>query len=340
MPDAGFHFAAPWWLLGLPVPLLTWLWLRLTAPRREFERYRGYADRHLLPHLLGLREASPQSARQRWLAWSALWALLTVAAAGPRWDYTDMQLFRPGSDLVILLDLSRSMDVTDVSPSRLGRARQEIEDLIDENRYSRVGLIGFASVAHIISPLTEDGATLLRQLPAISTDLVQLKGSRVTEALARARQMLAGQPADSSRHLLLITDGDFEEPGYLELAAELNTAGIHLHVLGVGTAAGGPVPGPDGAPLRFPRLGTVVSRLDEAALQQLAEQGGGIYRRADFEAADTAAVLGKVAADSRAAAVADAKTRVWNERYFWLTALVMLLVLPRFRRVAAARSGT
>ena len=79
MPDPGFHLLSPWWLLALPLPLLVWLWLRLTVPRRELDRYRGYADRHLLPHLLGMREAAPDAARRRWLAWSGLWALLIVA---------------------------------------------------------------------------------------------------------------------------------------------------------------------------------------------------------------------------------------------------------------------
>jgi Ca-activated chloride channel family protein len=338
MPEAGFHFASPWWLLALPAPLLVWLWLRLTQPRRDIERYRGYADAHLLPHLLGMRDAAPHGIRRRLLAWTALWLLLVLALAGPRWDYTDMQLFRPGSDLVILLDLSRSMDVADVAPSRLARARQEIEDLLKHNRHSRVGLIAFASIAHIMSPLTEDGATLLRQLPAISTDLVQLKGSRVTEALVRARQMLGGQPADSSRHLLLITDGDFADPDYLEMATELAAADIRVHVLGIGTLEGAAVPGPGNAPLRHPRHGTVISRLDEQNLQALAERGGGLYRRADYDDADTDALLARIAADSRAEAVAEAKTRVWNERFFWLVALVMLLLLPRFRRVAARRS--
>jgi Ca-activated chloride channel family protein len=339
MPEAGLHFAAPWWLLALPVPLLVWLWLRLTVPRRDIERYRGYADAHLLPHLLGIRNAAPGSVRRRLLLWGALWLLLVLALAGPRWDYTDMQLFRPGSDLVILLDLSRSMDVADVAPTRLARARQEIEDLIQRNRYSRIGLIAFASVAHIMSPLTEDGATLLRQLPAISTDLVQLKGSRVTEALVRARQMLAGQPADSSRHLLLITDGDFADPDYLELTAELAAAEISVHVLGIGTLEGGPVPGPGNAPLRHPRHGTVLSRLDEEHLQELAQRGGGIYLRADYDDGDTDALLARIAAGSRATAVAEAKTRIWNERYFWLVGLIMLLLLPRFRRLAAGRNA-
>ena len=81
--------------------------------------------------------------------------------AGPRWDYEDVRLFHPGNNLLILLDISRSMQADDVAPSRLGRARQEIQDLIMQNRQVRLGLIAFASVPHVLSPITEDTVTIL-----------------------------------------------------------------------------------------------------------------------------------------------------------------------------------
>ena len=224
------------------------------------------------------------------------------------------------------------MDVTDVSPSRLARARQEIQDLVENNRHSRVGLIGFATLAHIITPLTEDGNSLLTLLPALSTDLVELKGSRLAEALVRAEQMLSGQPADSSRHLLLITDGDFGDGNFEEHIKRLTSEGVHLHILGMGTEKGGPVPdknnnilhGPDGAP--------VISALNEAYLKQLAKAGNGIYRHADYRDQDTSALLDRIGKVSHAEVVANQKTRIWNERYYWLVALAMLLVLPIYRR--------
>jgi Ca-activated chloride channel family protein len=332
MPEAGFHFAHPWLLLLLLAPLLVWLWLRITSPIEHSERYREYADARLLPLLLGRHDLPPRQQWQRFLAWTVLWALLVVAIAGPRWSYRDIQLFRPGSDLLILLDLSSSMNATDVSPSRLTRARQEIQDLIENNRHSRIGLIGFATQAHIIAPLTEDGNSLLIMLPAISTDLVELKGSRLADALVRAEQMLAGQPEDSSRHLLLITDGDFGDAEHVDIVKRLASEGVHLHVLGVGTEEGGPVPG-EGNTLLYHQNGTqVISRLDQDNLKALAESGNGIYQRADFRDHDTEELLGVIGKVSHAEVVADQKTRIWNEHFFWLVALAMMLALPMFRR--------
>lgn len=332
MPEAGFQFAHPWLLLLLLAPLPVWLWLRLSTPQEHAARYRDYADARLLPFLTGRHDLPPRQQWRRFLAWSALWALLVTAIAGPRWDYRDVQLFRPGSDLVILLDLSRSMDVTDVSPSRLARARQEIQDLVEQNRYARVGLIGFATLAHIIAPLTEDDNSLLALLPALSTDLVEFKGSRLTEALQRAEQMLAGQPANSSKHLLLITDGDFADENLEETVKGLADEGVHLHILGLGTGKGGLVPQADRIPLRQPDGTPVMSRLDEAGLKKLAEAGNGSYQRADYRGDDTEALLDSIGKTSNAEVVANQKTRIWNERYFWLVGLAMLALLPMYRR--------
>jgi len=332
MPEAGFHFAHPWLLLLLLAPLPVWLWLHMTSTREYSGRYRAYADARLLPFLMGRHDLPARQQWQRFLAWTVLWAVLVSAIAGPRWDFRDVQLFRPGSDLIILLDLSRSMDVTDISPSRLTRARQEIQDLIENNRHSRLGLIGFATLAHIIAPLTEDGNSLRVLLPALSTDLVELKGSRLTEALARAQQMLAGQPADSSRHLLLITDGDFGDGNLEEYVKRLSREGVHLHVLGMGSEAGGPVPGAGNSPLRQQDGTPVISRLDEENLKKLAQVGNGIYQRADYRDADTTALLDSIGVVSHAEVVANQKTRIWNEHYYWLVGLAMLLVLPLYRR--------
>ncbi|MEA2094758.1 MAG: VWA domain-containing protein [Pseudomonadota bacterium] len=332
MPEAGFHFAHSWLLLLLLAPLPVWLWLRISSPREHNERYRAYADARLLPFLLGRHDLPQRQQWRRFLAWSALWGLLVIAIAGPRWDFRDVQLFRPGSDLVILLDLSSSMDVTDISPSRLARARQEIQDLIENNRHSRLGLIGFATLAHIIAPLSEDGNSLRVLLPALSTDLVELKGSRLTEALARAQQMLAGQPADSSRHLLLITDGDFGDGNLEEYVKRLTREGVHLHVLGMGSEEGGPVPGAGNSFLLQQDGSPVISRLDEDSLKKLAKVGKGVYQRADYRDVDTAALLDSISRVSHAEVVANQNTRIWNERYFWLVGLAMLLVLPLYRR--------
>ncbi len=330
------HFAQPIWLWALLVPLLVWLWPRRNKSFSQQARLQRYADAHLLPHLI---LAGPSQTRfRRWLSlWSLLWCLGVVAMAGPRLGYSDVDLYRPGTNLVILLDLSRSMQVADVKPTRLARARQEIEDLLDSSRGMRVGLIAFASVAHVVAPITEDSDTLRNLLPSISTELVRWQGSRLSQALEKARRLLGGQPKDSAHAVLLISDGDFPEPGLQRHVALLHSEGIPVHVLGVGTLEGGPVPGEDGGWVRGNNGRPVISRLDEQGLQRLAEAGGGLYRRADFRDQDTRNMLERVMAEGRPTADREGTQRVWNERYHLLVLLMLAGLLWWYRQAGSAR---
>jgi len=332
VPDAGFHFSSPWWLLTLLLAFPVGAWLRRSTISGKIARINRYADHHLLPHLTGSRELHARERWRRFSRWALFWSVLVIAMAAPRWDYADVQLFRPGADLVILLDISRSMEVTDVQPSRLSRARQEIEDLINRNREVRIGLIAFASVAHVVAPITEDGQAIRNLLPSISSDLVRLQGSRLGQALERARVLFAGQPKKSQHSILLISDGDFADRDLAQQVKSIAADGVRLHVLGMGTLEGGPVPGHNTQFLKDNRRQTIVSRLDEDGLRQIAELGGGIYQNADYRDDDTTTILELSASRSSPQAAEDEQVRVWNERFYWLVIPVLLLLLPMFRQ--------
>ncbi len=337
MPEASFHFARPEWLfalLGL-LPVLAWLIFSVTRPSKG--PIHRYADEHLLPHLTGVRELDVNERWGRFIRWALLWILAVIAMAGPRWDYTDIQAFSPGSDLIILLDISRSMNVADVQPSRLARARQEIQDLVQLNREVRIGLIAFATVAHIVSPITEDGQSILNALPALSTELTDLQGSRLNAALDRAEQLLSGQPSEGGRSILLISDGDFDEPDLIQRAQALADNDIHLHVLGVGSTGGGPIPARVGqSDLLRDRNGRIIdSRLNEELLQQMTESGDGLYLRADFRDQDSRQILKRAALRAAAPSETNDKTRIWNERFYWMLLPLLLMLLPTFRRSRA-----
>mgnify|MGYP001817321154 CR=1 FL=1 len=331
----SFHFAEPAWLwaLTLCIPVAMWLWLARHMGNND--RIDQYADKHLLPYLLGRSEADSRTRWRRYARWAGLWFILVLAMAGPRWDFTDVQLFRPGTNLVVLFDISRSMEVGDVQPNRMARARQELEDLLDKNRGVRVGLIAFASVSHVVSPITEDMNGIRRVLSALDTQLVRLQGSRLSFALDRARELLAGQPEDSTGSLLIISDGDFDESGLEQRLQSLAEAGIPVHVLGVGTARGGSVPGPNGTILKDRRGQPVLSRLNETQLRELASAGGGIYRQADFRDSDTNSILDEVKTQALPDSGSEERTRIWNERFYWLAGFALILLLPRFRRSMA-----
>jgi Ca-activated chloride channel family protein len=237
---------------------------------------------------------------------------------------------------VVLFDISRSMEVADVKPNRLARARQEVEDLLNENRGIRVGLIGFASVAHVVSPITEDMNGIRRMLPALETSLVQLQGSRLSYALDRAAELLAGQPEESVGSLLLVSDGDFDEPGLEDRVRAFADAGVRVHVLGIGTPEGDAVPGPNpGEPWIRDRQGQrVISALNEAQLEALAKAGNGIYQRADYRDSDTGNILAQIKAQALPKTDSEERTRIWNERFYWFAGLALLMLLPLFRRTA------
>jgi len=323
-------FAQPLWLWALVVPLL--LWFQPTVRRRGDRRYERYADPELLPHLLLKQERLSARWRRTFLLWTLLWSLGCLAMAGPRWDYTEIKLFQPGLDLVILLDLSQSMDVTDDKPSRLERALQEIKDLLDQRPEARIGLIGFASVAHVMVPITDDLDTVRHLLPALSTGLINLSGSRLSAALERAERLLSGQPPGGKRALLLVSDGDLAEHGMDVEVGKLRAQGISVHVLGVGSPEGGPVPDAQGGWLKDKRGKRIISRLNEPALQSIAKWGGGIYIRADFRDSDTRALIETM---QHAAAGTKGKTqssiRIWEERFYWLVGLMMVAILLWFR---------
>ena len=334
MPESGLHFARPEWLfalLGL-LPVLAWLILSVTRPSQG--PIHRYADPQLLPHLTGIRDLEVNERWGRFVRWALLWILAVIAMAGPRWDFTDIQAFAPGSDLVILLDISRSMNVADVPPSRLARARQEVQDLVQLNRQVRIGLIAFATVAHIVSPITEDGQSILNALPALTTDLGNLQGSRLNVALDRAEQLLSGQPTDGGRSILLISDGDFDEPNLPERIKQLADKGIQFNALGVGSTGGGPVPANIGeGDLLRDRDGHIInSRLNESLLRELTQIGHGIYVKADYRDQDSQQILQRAAKRAVAATATDEKTRVWNERFYWMLLPVLLMLLPVFRR--------
>jgi Ca-activated chloride channel family protein len=340
---AAFHFSNPVWLWALLLCLPVALWLvlarRLLASRNE--RVQEYADNHLLPHLLGRSEASTRTQWLRFARWTAIWALLVAAMAGPRWDFTDVQLFRPGTNLIVLFDISRSMNVADVQPTRLARARQELEDLLNENRGVRVGLIGFASVAHVVSPVTEDMNGIRRVLSALDTKLVQLQGSRLSFALERAQELIAGQPKESINSLLIITDGDFDESGLELRLKEFADANVRVHILGVGTPEGDAVPGQNSPWIQGRSGQPILSSLNEALLKSMARAGNGLFLQADYREDDTRKILAEVKAQALPSEDRDERTRVWNERFYWLAGLALLLLLPLFRRTLPGyRPGT
>lgn len=326
---AEFHFIRPYWLIAL-VPLAVFL---VWFARRRFaiRRWRDVVDPALMPHML---IGGGQVTRRRLTsALGVVGGLMILALAGPAWERMSQPVFRSQDALVIALDLSRSMDVTDVKPSRLARARYKISDILERRDEGQTALVVYAAEPYVVSPLTDDTRTIASQLPALDTALMPSQGSRADRALEQAGELLR-QAGAAGGSVLLVTDG-LASARDSSAASALLESGYRVSVLGVGTEEGGPISGSGGFVKR--RDGSIVlARLEERGLRDVATAGGGDYLLMTADETDVDRLLADVAVRRDETEETGREADLWREEGPWLLLPLLPLVALAFRRGVVA----
>ncbi len=205
--------------------------------------------------------------------------LMVVALAGPMWGFRWEQVKRQGIDLVIALDTSRSMLATDVKPDRLGRAKLAVRDLVAETRGDRLGLVAFAGSAFLQCPLTLDRGAFLESLDAIQVGIIPRGGTALAAAIDTSLQAFEGRQGNHQA-MVLITDGESHEGDLDGAIKRAKERGVRIFTVGIGTPEGELIPGPNGGFFKDRQGQVVKSRLDEATLERIAVETGGVYLRA------------------------------------------------------------
>lgn len=206
---------------------------------------------------------------------------LVIALARPQFGTHSKLVKRRGVDVVVALDVSKSMLARDVSPGRTGnrlkRATMEVSGLIDRLEGDRIGLVAFSGAAFVQCPLTSDYSAAKLLLRAMQAGSVPVSGTNLAEALRVGREMFEGAKGGSrSKVMVLISDGEDHQGSYEEEVEQLRKLGVNVHTVGIGTQIGELIPEADGRYLR--REGkTVMTRLQEGTLRAIAEATGGIY---------------------------------------------------------------
>ena len=322
---AEFHFLRPLWLFGL-LPL-TGVLLWSLRQRQQGDPWRPLVDPHLLRRL---RPAAAGAGRRR-LIWPGIAGVLALLAlAGPSWERVPPPAFRSATPpLLIVLDLSRSMTATDLSPDRLAVARSALHALLERLPPRETGLVVFAGGAHRVMPLTWDRRLIQDLLPRLDPALMPVPGSNPAAGLALATALLQ-QAGATAGDVLLVTDGTDEEAQ--ASAGALQQAGYRLLVLGFGTPAGGRIPDPDQGPAGSGG-GPPLLPLDDTALTGLGRAGGGLYLRWNG-AGETLPRLLRAVAPARAGEAVKPGTgsRGWLDRGPWLLLPLLLLAVTGFRR--------
>lgn len=332
------QFATPdafYLLLLLPALALFFVWTH----RRKVRAARSLGDPGLVSRLfLGVSRA-----RDRWKSSFLLGGMffLVLALARPQWGQGAEEVVAKGVDVFILLDTSFSMDATDIAPSRMERARYIASELIDKLRGNRIGLVVFSGTAFVQCPLTLDYGAAKIFLDTITTGVVPEPGTDIAQAIDAARRGFVARDS-KFRVIVLLTDGEETGGSVAAIADAVKDERILIDTVGIGTPAGQPIPVRDDKGnvtdyMRDESGQTVMSRLDEETLSQLALRTGGKY----FRLSDRDEEIKEISDGIMKLEGADLESQLFRrfqERYYWPLGLALLLfvaeaLVPRARRM-------
>jgi len=324
-----FHFLRPHilWLL-IPAALLCWGLARTVLNSGQLQKI---IDPDLLPHLL-LRGG----AKRPWL-FALIFALLAgtiVALAGPTWRKLPTPVYSSQDALVILLDLSPSMMATDLSPNRLTRARLKILDILRQRKDGLTALVAYGGEAHVVTPLTEDTATIANLVPALSPSIVPVPGSNIEMAVETGLRLLR-DGAGGRGQLLAVTDG-IDEMALDTVAKQVADAKVQLDILAIGSGEGSPIPrGDSGGFVTDDSGAIIISNFDARDLAKLARGSGGRYAKISVNDSDIAQLLPDTEAPEQAQ-LTEREFDQWREEGPLLVLLLLPLAALLFRRGALA----
>ncbi len=321
----SFHSPHLLWLLVPLVLLFSWELARHTARAVATWPKIARAWAGAFDVSLGAKHTTAENRPRIWL-WFGL-ALCIVALARPQWGVIEEQVFDQSREVLIAVDLSRSMLAQDVKPSRLDRSKLLITSLLDELKGERVGLVLFAGTAFLQAPLSSDYEVLREFLPALNPDYLPEGGSNYKAMLEASMSAFGTSTAD--RYLIILSDGESTVDDWKGLTDSLKTKGIRIIGLGVGTAQGSFIPEAGGGLVKDERGAVVMSRLNSSTLQELAQVTGGAYTDASAWV-DLAALLRKTVEAGRKGEFAEKNTARLVERFQWFLAPGLLLLLVSF----------
>ncbi len=274
-----FRFAYPEYFWGFwLIPILTIFFIFSRILRKR--ALRKFGDLEIISQLM----PSASNARPVFkfiLLMLALSAFI-LGAARPQFGSKLQTVKREGVEIIIALDVSNSMMAEDIKPNRLERAKRAIDRLISRLKNDKIGLIVFAGEAYTQLPITSDYSSAQLFLASVSPEIVPRQGTAIGAAINLATRSFSPNP-ESSKAIIVITDGENHEDdavGAAQLAAQ---QGIVVHTIGMGLPQGAPIPVVRGGQTDYRRDrdgNIVITRLDEVMLEKISAAGNGIYLRA------------------------------------------------------------
>ncbi|MBI1288694.1 MAG: VWA domain-containing protein [Flavobacteriales bacterium] len=322
-----FRFANEIWLYALLlVPaLLVLFWMNASWRKKVMQQL---GDLNVLETLIPTY--SQNLPRWKRFLFTLALVFLVFGIANPQIGSKYEEVKREGFELMVCLDVSNSMLAEDLTPNRLERAKQAISRLIDRLKNDKIGIVVFAGDAYIQLPMTVDHSAAKLFLRSIDTDIVPTQGT----AIGKAIQLAAGSFSDNTKankSIIVITDGENHEDDALQQATAASEKGIKVYTIGIGSTDGTPIPIYKRGQMlgyRKDRAGnTVVTKLNETMLQQIAAAGDGTYVRANNSRTGLNALMDELEGMQREEFGSKMFTSYEDRfQYFIAAALILLLI--------------
>ncbi len=311
----------------VPALLLLFVWVLLRTRRM----LRDFGNPALLAKLMPDYSKIKKPLKFGLLVLALLFLILGLA--NPQVGTKFEEVKRAGVDIIIALDVSASMKAEDIKPNRLESAKQEISRMLDKLQNDRIGLVVFAGESYMQLPLTTDYSAARLILSSIDVDAVPGPGTAIGSAIRLAMKSFV-EGDQKHKVIVLITDGENHEDDAIAAAKDAHAEGVIIHTIGMGLPEGAPIPiYQDNRLVGYKKDesgATVITKLDEQALTEIASTGGGKFIRASNQQSELDEVLKEIEGMEKKEFGAKVFTEFEDRFQYLLAVAVFLLALEFF----------
>jgi len=322
------HFQYSEYLLTLAaVPVIILFYILLAKWKKKAEKKIG--DASLVKQLT--KSFSQKKFNVKFALFIIGFTLCAFAVAGLVEPDGTQKISRKGTDIMIALDVSKSMLAQDIKPSRLERAKQVISRIIDNSREDKIGLVIFAGRAYLQMPMTVDHEAAKMYLASASPDDVPTQGTVISDALKMCYSSF--NPKEKTyKSILLISDGEDHDDDAIKVAKKMGKEGIMINTIGIGSPQGAPIMDPQTNSYKTDDKGnTVITKLNQEELSEIAKDGNGLYQLYSTTNQVTDNLKSKLAGIGQQSTVSDSSYDAFKQYFqYILGAALLLLVIESF----------
>ncbi|MDH3634779.1 MAG: VWA domain-containing protein [Gammaproteobacteria bacterium] len=329
--SVAFQFLNPGWLLLLaPAWWLVWIFSKHAGRQSMWSRV---CDPRLLDKMIAGGRTWNSTRMLTWILGLVL-TLSIIAAAGPSWRKQSHPILESTSARVVALDLSRSMLVKDVEPTRFDNAIAAAREIIGTEFDGETGLVVFAGRAFVVSPLSRDAKTLLAFLEALDPSTMPEDGTRIDLAIGAAQDLLTASFAGVGQILIITAGASNDSTATIQAARVAAGQGHRISVLAIGTAQGGPLADPGGQLLRDNNGKVVLARTNFKLLERITDIGNGTSIALNRNSGNSGLLISRLGASAliESERNADSSQRAAANDGAWIVWLVLPFALVLFRK--------